>query len=447
MPGEPADVCAFVLPGLGHYHPIASVLLGLPHRTAAVAAQVDIDSPLAGRVGEDGFAFHRWPAEVEPHRLDRQLRAAARVLRTRVAPGLARRGGRPTPLPSLAARSAFAAGTQLLPIAHPRLAAGAAIAAVLDEVRPRLVLTEYDSPWFEVLTAERGIPLVRYSTGPVGTMARGRPITPLGLRPSRPGLERPVNAVNLRARRLRQRRADAIFRRARSASTAPAPSDRAPVPPIASISFSSALLDDYPSCPPHGSTYVGAPLYRHPTGTPTVDRRRDTVLVTWGSSPEADLADVMARLAAALAEAAPGTRLVVQSDDDRVRRAFEEHHPGVEFLGPTAAPPYAEFERARLVIGHGGYGTIVESVVHRAPVLTIPQLVADRMETGQRILTAGVGATLDRYRFTAGEATAVITRLLGDPQVARNLEAVGADLADRGPWTDLLARLEGALTG
>ena len=63
MPGEPADVCAFVLPGLGHYHPIASVLLGLPHRTAAVAAQVDIDSPLAGRVGEDGFAFHRWPAD------------------------------------------------------------------------------------------------------------------------------------------------------------------------------------------------------------------------------------------------------------------------------------------------------------------------------------------------------------------------------------------------
>ena len=129
---------------------------------------------------------------------------------------------------------------------HPRLAAGAAIAAVLDEVRPRLVLTEYDSPWFEVLTAERGIPLVRYSTGPVGTMARGRPITPLGLRPSRPGLERPVNAVNLRARRLRQRRADAIFRRARSASTAPAPSGVGLTVPPRVNAMATGMLNESP---------------------------------------------------------------------------------------------------------------------------------------------------------------------------------------------------------
>jgi UDP:flavonoid glycosyltransferase YjiC (YdhE family) len=277
----------------------------------------------------------------------------------------------------------------------------------------------------------------------VGAIRRGRPISPAGLDPLLPGLERPVNVVLLAARSLRRRRADRVWRAARQAR-ATVDGEVAEDDPIASVSFSARSLDDYPSSPQDAYAYVGASLYR-PHGEVTAGGPRDSVLVSWGSTAAPSDAEVMARLLPALADLATTVRVVVLSSDPGVREQIGAASSAIVLLDRSPAPPYDEYRRARLVIGHGGYGTIIESLCFGVPVLTIPLMAADRLETTQRVLQAGAGLTLDRYTFDATDAAAAIARLLGEPSFAARAAAVGADLRDGTARAELLDLLRETL--
>lgn len=442
-----AAVVAFVLPGIGHYLPIASLIGELdPAGGVAIAAELPADSPLAARVAADGFTFISITPITASTRTSRPLRALARLLRGRIAPLLAARGRRPIGLPSLPARFAFAMGTQVLPIPHTTPAAGAALGAILDGTRPQLILAEYDSPWFRVLTAERSIPYARYTICPVGALQRGRPSTPAGLDPALPGLQAAMNRVNIAARSLRKRRADRVWRAARAAHLAGNGGSLVEADPIATVAFSARSLDDYPRCPQHTYHYVGASLYRlH--GPVTTEGHRDTILITWGSASAPSDAEVLQRLLPALVGFTATLRVAVQTDDPLTRQRIAAASDQIVLLDSAPGPLYDEYRRARLVIGHGGYGTIIESLCFGAPILTIPLMAADRLETGQRILQAGVGLTLDRYTFGAADATQAIERLLSEPSFVERARLVGADLRDRTERDRLLARLRTAISG
>lgn len=443
-PAPPGPVIAFVLPGIGHYLPISSLIQELgPPGGAIIAAQVDADHPLCTRIADDGFAFVPVPSLASATRSARPLRAAARLLRSRVAPRLAAHGRNPIGLPALPARLAFAMGTQVLPIPHTTPAAGAAVAAILDDARPSLVLAEYDSPWFELLAAERSVPFVRYTTGPVGGLWPGRPVSPAGLDPALPGAERLANALNRRARLLRARRSDRVWRAARAEHLRGRAAPSGPGP-LAQVSFSAASLDDYPRCPQDAFEYVGASLYR-PDGPVGPEGERDSIFVTWGSWPAPSDDEVMLRLLPALVGASSANRVVVQTGDQALRDRIAAAGPEITVVGPAPAPRYDEYRRARLVIGHGGYGTIIESLCFGVPVLTLPLMAADRLETGQRLLQSGAGLVLDRSTFGPQDASRAIERLLAEPGFAARARTIGAELRDRSARDRLLDRLRPAV--
>jgi demethyllactenocin mycarosyltransferase len=443
-PERSADrtVLVFILPGIGHYLPIASLLheLDAPGEVI-IAAELPSDSTVAERSRDDGFTFLSVPSINGAPPSSRLRRGVARGLRTRLAPRLAARGRTPIGLPRPSARFTFALGTQVLPIVHSTAAVGAALEQLLDATRPDLILTEYDSPWFGLLAAERAIPYARYTTGPVGAPAARRPVSPAGFDPLLPGSQAVMNRVLYLARSLRRRRADRTWRKAvRSRGARSAPS----AAPIAQVSFATGSLDDYAACPQEAYTYVGASPYRLRDEV-LQGGDRDTIFVTWGSTGVGSDGEVLERLLPALRRLSADHRVVVQTDDDALRALVEEGPEELEVRDPSPAPLYDEYRRSALVIGHGGYGTIIESLCFGTPVLTVPRMVADRLETGQRVLQAGVGLTLDRATFRAEDALEAMKRILGDPSFRERAQAVGADLCDRTKRDELIGALRASI--
>ena len=143
-------------------------------------------------------------------------------------------------------------------------------------------------------------------------------------------------------------------------------------------------------------------------------------------------------------------RVVVQSGDASHRELMSEalvDAPEVLVLPPDRAPQYDEYRRARLVISHGGYGTINEAVAFGSPILVLPELVADRMETARRVLFAGVGRSVNRYTATTASLRTTVMDVLGDDDVRSAVASVGADLRDRRGREEMLDRLRSEIEG
>jgi UDP:flavonoid glycosyltransferase YjiC (YdhE family) len=216
-------------------------------------------------------------------------------------------------------------------------------------------------------------------------------------------------------------------------------------PPTACIAFAAASLDDHASTPA-AWRYVGLSPYHPPQRWWSEEDppERDTVLVTWGSGRVGGERELLGQLIPVLIELSHDLRIVVQSADSEVREMVEVQFSGegrVETQTPNRDPQYDLYRRARLVIGHGGYGTINEALAFGAPVLVLPELVADRMETARRVHRAGVGASLNRYTATTSSLRTTVHRILAEPAIQCAVEHVGADLRDRSPSEQVLDQL------
>lgn len=456
--GERFDLLVLAGAGLGHYHPIAGLLAALgPGVRVAVSAAVPADHPLVAKVHEDGHTFLSRPDHALGHRRRsaQVLVALRRLLTRRVVPALARRGDPAAPLPGLAARTAFGLATVVGPLDEADPARGAALAALVRRTRPTLVLSEGNEDWMPHVAAACGVDWAYYTTGPVMTVRPDRPVGPAGFPAERTGATRVADTVLRWAKQVRARRRARLVSDAAGPALVDPASGSASAPPAArparwKLAFSVPELDDDERLPPHDLTYVGLVPYRPPTWWPDAgaaahSAERDTILVSWGSGGSAADRSLLELLAPVLARRAQqdGLRVVVLTSDAAADglAAFPEleHRPH----GPT--PPYEDLRRARLVIGHGGYGTIKEAVALGAPVLVTPEVVADRMETARRVLTAGVGRSVNRYAVTAAHLETVIDELLQDPGTERAVDRVGAALRDPGPGDWAVAALRAAI--
>src|SRR4029077_15288648 len=95
---------------------------------------------------------------------------------------------------------------------------------------------------------------------------------------------------------------------------------------------------------------------------------------------------------------------------------------GAEFLPQTSILPLCQ-----LVITHGGNNTVTECLHHGKPMVVLP-LFWDQYDNAQRMDELGLGIRLDTYRFDAGQLTAAIDRLAGDPSLRERLAAVSGRL-------------------
>jgi UDP:flavonoid glycosyltransferase YjiC (YdhE family) len=441
------DVLVLAGSGVGHFHPVAAFVARLvPPERVVYAAVLRDGHPVRSKVERDGSRLVERAPAPEHGLADRALTVARRTVVRRWTPRLARRGPADAALPGLASRCTFALASLLRPVEDARASDGEQLHRLLTELRPSLVLAESHDHWLRVLCAHHGVPWVRYTTGPVAELSSSRPTEPGGFDPGLRGAEGAASRALLLARRARE--AIGARRVARAAARIGVSGDAAPV---ARIAFACASMDDHPTHP-SSWTYAGLSPYRPPAdwrdAPPATGR--DSVLVTWGSGRVGGERELLDRLLPVLVELAATHRIVVQSADEALRSSVHEAvapHGVVEVQAPDRDPQYDLYRRAALVIGHGGYGTINEAVAFGAPVLVLPELVADRMETARRVQQAGVGATLNRYTATTETLRAAVRRAMTATSVQQAVLRVGAELRDPSASERILRDLRALIDG
>jgi UDP:flavonoid glycosyltransferase YjiC (YdhE family) len=101
--------------------------------------------------------------------------------------------------------------------------------------------------------------------------------------------------------------------------------------------------------------------------------------------------------------------------------------------------------KCRLIVCHGGHGTVMRPLMHGVPVVCIPS-GRDQPENAQRIASAGAGVRLPR-NASANRIRAAVTRVLAEPGFAVAARGLGdairreADGGERAAY--LLERLAG----
>ncbi|MDB4974620.1 MAG: crtX, partial [Myxococcaceae bacterium] len=82
------------------------------------------------------------------------------------------------------------------------------------------------------------------------------------------------------------------------------------------------------------------------------------------------------------------------------------------------APQLAALRRARVMITHGGLGSVKECIMNAVPMLGVP-LDVDQPGNVARVVHHGLGLALDVQRASEAELQAALARLLGEPSFAR----------------------------
>jgi len=83
-----------------------------------------------------------------------------------------------------------------------------------------------------------------------------------------------------------------------------------------------------------------------------------------------------------------------------------------------------------LVITHGGNNTTTEALHFGKPMVLLP-LFWDQYDNAQRMHELGYGIRLKTYEFTPGELNDAVDTLLGDANLRRRLDQIGAHIRQR----------------
>ncbi len=93
--------------------------------------------------------------------------------------------------------------------------------------------------------------------------------------------------------------------------------------------------------------------------------------------------------------------------------------------------------KARVVVTHGGHGTVMRSLSHGVPLVVLP-MGRDQNDNAARVDYHGAGLRLDLAASlqTIGEA---VQRVLSEPSFAERAVALARAIADEGPGPARLA--------
>lgn len=128
-------------------------------------------------------------------------------------------------------------------------------------------------------------------------------------------------------------------------------------------------------------------------------------------------------LACGVAEELGVPTLLVAKD----RSALPDHLPqNVRHL--TFAPFAWLFERASVVVHHGGIGTCGRALQAGAPQLIVPRGF-DQFDNAERVIRLGVGQKIRRNHLTRSSLRGALERLTEDEQVRKRCREVRAELA------------------
>ncbi len=109
--------------------------------------------------------------------------------------------------------------------------------------------------------------------------------------------------------------------------------------------------------------------------------------------------------------------------------------------------PYSElFPRCRLIVTHGGIGSVAQCLRAGRPMLVVPSS-HDQPDNAARAERLGVARWIHQPHYTATRARAAIEALLAEPAYARRAEALGAKLRAEDGLGRAVAVVEQVLAG
>lgn len=170
---------------------------------------------------------------------------------------------------------------------------------------------------------------------------------------------------------------------------------------------------------PAQATLVGFPLVDRlgdaealpPALRDFLDSGPAPLVFTYGSAMRQGQAFFRTACALCRATGRRGVLLAPQAD-----QVPDDLPPGVIHL--PYAPLSALLPRAAALIHHGGIGTVAQALGAGVPQLVVP-VAFDHFDEGRRLQRLGVGAVLNRRRFTPARAARTLSRLLASEAVAR----------------------------
>lgn len=146
------------------------------------------------------------------------------------------------------------------------------------------------------------------------------------------------------------------------------------------------------------------------------------IYLSLGSLGSADL-ELMERLVDVLSRTPH--RYIVSKGPQHDQYELADNMWGEQQVPQTNVIPLCD-----LVISHGGNNTTTESLHFGRPMVVLP-LFWDQYDNAQRVHETGFGVRLDTYRFTDGELTGAIERLLADTELRARVAASGAVIRSR----------------
>ncbi|HET8588468.1 MAG TPA: glycosyltransferase [Nakamurella sp.] len=106
--------------------------------------------------------------------------------------------------------------------------------------------------------------------------------------------------------------------------------------------------------------------------------------------------------------------------------------------------PQAEvLAHAAVMVGHGGFGTMVGALAAGVPQVVVPLFTFDQLVNGDRVAAVGAGVTMGVWQGTVGRIADEITRLLGDPSFAESARRIAVALNELPPPSKAVPVLAG----
>lgn len=159
------------------------------------------------------------------------------------------------------------------------------------------------------------------------------------------------------------------------------------------------------------------------------------------NSPAQEMPIVLVSLGTAYNDRPDFFRMVVESARGRPWHVVMAVGPHVKLddLGElprnveahVSVPQLAVLERAKAFVTHAGMGSTVESLALKVPIVAVPQM-AEQRANADRIRDLGLGEALDPQTITPDVLWSAIDRIADDPQVARRLAEMSAEISASG---------------
>lgn len=408
----------FIGPGFGHYIPIANLaqkLNSTGYKILLVGA-VNQESRLADQIRKDEFEYLSLATEHGGSRYRRAvIRAVLRLLDRLI--GLIAKIPSRDALPNLLSRIIFGIRSYIKPLTGVYAERIQQLIELPEKRNIKMIFADgVAGAGINYLCAMYQIPWIEYTTSPANVIEDGYPVYPIGLSPRMKICERLVNKT---MRFFNKRRQIVQSRRLRKWFQPDLESKQEFIPRF-KICFSIKEIDEYANFSQKTYEYVGISPYKYTNDLKKSSLPSGGIYVTFGSTGTKRDRFLLRWLAQELIKYdLPIYMQILNSDILKdVKSHIEPNQLSkFHFIGRLPTPAYDVYSQARLVISHGGYGTVLESLYFGCPVLLIPNIVADRMEVARRAVENGYGHCMNYYNLNAQSLKRRINELTLNPDI------------------------------